>query len=93
MFDPTSVPRAPRILRGNEDLALSMMPASSPVADVDPAPERDDLRDPELMALSHAYHARLLSSPRPEAIDYDYSDMPGDWDEARDRAAAAGLVR
>jgi hypothetical protein len=62
-------PPASPIIHGNADIALSMMPEADASADVDVDhfPERDDLHDPALVAASHAYHARLLSSARPVA--------------------------
>lgn len=56
-----------RIIHGNADL---VPPEGASVAVTVPAdlfPERDELRDPELILASHAYRARLLATPAPVA--------------------------
>lgn len=53
------------IIHGNADIELLL--AEQDLPGVDLFPERDDLLDPELRLLSHAYHAALLSSARPAA--------------------------
>ncbi|WP_202842044.1 hypothetical protein [Luteimonas saliphila] len=79
------------IIHGNADIEHSMMAEHVPVQEKDIAPERDDiLTDPELLLLAHGYRLVLRSIPFPNPIDWDHSDLPGDWDEARDRAAAKG---
>lgn len=53
------------ILHGNADIELQLAAHHAPEPNL--FPERDDLRDPELIVLSHAYHAALISSARPAA--------------------------
>ena len=55
------------IQRGNTDIETSMLGGAVVTAPADLRPERDDLLDPELRALSHAYGARLRATPRPAA--------------------------
>lgn len=55
------------ILHGNADIDLLLAADAGGAADPVLFPERDDLHDPELVLLSHAYHAALLASTRPSA--------------------------
>lgn len=54
------------IQHGNADIEL-LLAGAAPLATADLFPERDDLLDPELVLLAHAYHAALLASARPVA--------------------------